>query len=86
MIEGANDSATAVQGLNAIVKKRLLLEGFNTSDRFDQIPRFLEEMVPWIRSGKVKSAQTVNQGIEHTVDAFLKLFRGGNVGKMLVKL
>ena len=86
MIEGANDSASAVHGLVSIVRKRLRLEGFITSDRFDQIPRFLGEMVPWIGSGKIKSAQTVDQGIEHAVDAFLKLFHGGNVGKMLVKL
>ena len=86
MIDGANDGASAVQGLIHIVRKRLRLEGFIVSDRFDQIPRFLGEMAPWIGSGKVKSAQTVDQGIEHAVGAFLKLFRGGNVGKMLVKL
>ncbi len=86
MIGGANEEAPAVQGLISIVRKRLRLEGFIVSDRFDQIPSFLEEMVPWIASGKVKSAQTVDQGIEHAVEAFLKLFRGGNVGKMLVKL
>ena len=86
MIEGYNDGETPVLGLTNIVRKRLRLEGFIVSDRFDQMPRFLGEMVPWIVSGKVKPAQTVDEGIEHAVAAFLKLFRGGNIGKMLVKL
>ncbi len=86
MIEGYNDGGAPVQGLANIVKKRLRLEGFIVSDHFDQVPRFLGQMVPWIASGKVKSAQTVDEGIEQAVGAFLKLFQGGNVGKMLVKL
>ena len=86
MIEGYNDGGAPVQGLANIVKKRLRLEGFIVSDHFDQVPRFLGQMVPWIASGKVRSAQTVDEGIEQAVGAFLKLFQGGNVGKMLVKL
>ncbi len=86
MIEGANDGGTPVRGLIQVVRKRLRLEGFIASDHFDQMQRFLGEMVPWVVSGKVKPAQTVDQGIEHAVGALLKLFQGGNVGKMLVQL
>ena len=86
MIEGYNGGGAPVQGLTNIVRKRLRLEGFIVSDHFDQMPRFLGEMVPWVASGKVKAAQTVDEGIEQAVGSFLKLFQGGNVGKMLVKL
>jgi NADPH-dependent curcumin reductase CurA len=37
-------------------------------------------------SGKVKSHETVFEGLETMPDAFLGLFTGANTGKMLVKL
>jgi len=40
----------------------------------------------WIGGAKVKSRETVREGVEATPEAFLDLFRGGNMGKMLVKL
>ena len=46
----------------------------------------LNEMAGWIKSGKVKWKETVEHGIENAPAAFLKLFNGENLGKMLVKL
>jgi NADPH-dependent curcumin reductase CurA len=43
-------------------------------------------MVPWIQQGKIKSQETVVEGIDNAVDAFLALFSGDNFGKMVVKL
>ncbi len=37
-------------------------------------------------SCKLKHKETVVEGIEHAVDAFLGLFQGTNIGKMVVKL
>jgi NADPH-dependent curcumin reductase CurA len=39
-----------------------------------------------VRSGKMKWRETVDHGIEAAPGAFIKLFTGGNIGKMLVKL
>ena len=47
---------------------------------------FYREMGGWIGSGQVKSRDTVVEGIDNTLDAFLGLFSGANTGKMLVKL
>ncbi len=68
------------------VGKRLRLEGFIVSDHFDLMPRFVEDMAGWIGSGQVKWRQTVNEGIDQAPDAFIKLFTGDNLGKMLVRL
>ena len=85
-IEGYNTGGEPVRGLTYVVGKRLRLEGFIVSDRFDLMGQFLGELVPWIKGGEVKSLQTVEVGIDKAVVAFLGLFTGGNVGKMLVKV
>jgi NADPH-dependent curcumin reductase CurA len=43
-------------------------------------------MSRWIAEGKIKARETVEEGIENAPTAFLKLFQGGNLGKMLVRL
>ena len=40
----------------------------------------------WLRDGKIKAEETVENGVENAPKAFLNLFSGGNTGKMLVKL
>jgi hypothetical protein len=43
-------------------------------------------MGPWLANGTVKSRETVVEGLERMPEAFLGLFEGANVGKMLVRL
>jgi NADPH-dependent curcumin reductase CurA len=69
-----------------IVGKRIKMEGFIVSDHWNLMADYAGEMAPWIKSGKVQVRETVEHGIDKAVTAFLKLFSGGNLGKMLVKL
>jgi NADPH-dependent curcumin reductase CurA len=50
------------------------------------MPEFQEEMSRWIHEGKVTWRETIDHGIENAPLALLKLFKGENFGKMLVKL
>jgi NADPH-dependent curcumin reductase CurA len=72
--------------LAMIIGKRLRVEGFIVSDHVADTPQFVSEMAGWIGAGQIKTRQTVDQGIEAAPGAFLKLFTGENIGKMLVKL
>ena len=65
---------------------RLTIRGFIISDHFDRIPDFLRDMGQWVREGKVRYTETVVDGIENAPKAFMDLFEGENLGKMLVKL
>ncbi|MEP6968371.1 MAG: NADP-dependent oxidoreductase [Pseudomonadota bacterium] len=88
MISQYNDTdlGAGTRGLIMVVGKQLRLEGFIVSSHFDMMPAFVKEMAGWIAEGKVKARETVEEGIENAPAAFLKLFKGENLGKMLVKL
>jgi len=72
--------------LTQIVAKKLTLRGFIVSDHFDVYSDFVADLSTWMMAGKVKTRDTVLEGIEKTPDAFMGLFTGANIGKMLVKL
>ena len=82
----ATDMGAGIKGLILCVGKQLKLEGFIVSSHVDMQAQFVADMTGWISSGKVKWRETVEEGIDNAPAAFLKLFKGENLGKMLVKL
>jgi NADPH-dependent curcumin reductase CurA len=62
------------------------MKGFIYTDYLGEMGDFYRDMGGWIAGGQVKSRETVRDGLEAMPEAFLDLFRGGNTGKMLVKL
>jgi NADPH-dependent curcumin reductase CurA len=82
----ATDGGVGTRGLIQAVGKQLRLEGFIVSSHFDMMPAFVAELAGWVAEGKLTWKETVEHGIEKAPAAFLKLFTGENMGKMLVKL
>ena len=68
------------------ITKRLTMKGFIVRDWLDRQGEFEKEVGEYLRAGKLKSQETVVKGIENAVGAFLGLFDGKNVGKMVVEL
>jgi NADPH-dependent curcumin reductase CurA len=66
--------------------KRLTMKGLIVSDWQDHRGEFEEEVGGYFRSGKLKNKETIVEGIGQAINAFIGLFDGKNVGKMLVKL
>ena len=81
-----NEPRPGPTNMTQIIAKKLMLQGFILSDHFDLFPSFIEDLSSWMMAGKVKSKDTVFEGIENTPSAFMGLFSGANTGKMLVKL
>jgi hypothetical protein len=69
-----------------LVTKRLRLEGFIVLDHVRRYPEFLAEAGPLVADGRIVHRETVVDGFERLPDAFAGLFRGDNVGKMLVRI
>jgi NADPH-dependent curcumin reductase CurA len=80
------DLGQGVRGLVMAVGKSLTLRGFIVSNHADMQAAFVKDLAGWVAEGKIKPMETVKQGIESAPAAFLGLFKGENLGKMLVKL
>ena len=80
------DLGAGVRGLVMAVGKSLTLRGFIVSNHGDMQAEFARELAGWVASGKFKAHETVKEGIQNAPAAFLGLFKGENLGKMLVKL
>ncbi len=74
------------RNLFLMVTKRLRLQGFIVFDHNDRLGEFVAEVGPWVRDGKVAYRETIVEGIENIPSAFAGLFRGDNIGKMLVRV
>ena len=88
MISQYNDTEPkpGPRNMTYIVGKRIRMQGFIVIDFADMRPQFIADMTQWVKDGRVKWEETVENGIERAPDAFLHLFTGANTGKMLVKL
>ncbi|MET8166913.1 NADP-dependent oxidoreductase [Streptomyces sp. NPDC005329] len=68
-----------------VVEKSLRIEGFLVRDHTDVQEELYEFAVPHLLSGALALDETVVDGFERIVEAFLLMLRGGNTGKILVR-
>jgi NADPH-dependent curcumin reductase CurA len=80
------EPAPGPRNLARLIQTRGRIEGFLVGDHYDLQPQFVEEVGAWVRSGELKYRETVVEGIENNLEAFLGVLRGDNTGKMIVKL
>ncbi|MFW6093381.1 MAG: NADP-dependent oxidoreductase [Pseudomonadota bacterium] len=64
----------------------LTLRGFIVSHFDHMAGDFKRDMETWVAAGDVKYQETVFHGVDKAPDAFMGLFTGANVGKMIVQL
>ncbi|MEV5544852.1 NADP-dependent oxidoreductase [Streptomyces sp. NPDC052309] len=80
------EPAPGPKNLARLIQTRGRIEGFLVGDHYDLQPQFVQEVGPWVRDGRLKYRETVVEGIENNLEAFLGVLRGDNIGKMVVKL
>ncbi|KOV85262.1 NADP-dependent oxidoreductase [Nocardia sp. NRRL S-836] len=76
----------APHNLADVMFKSLRVEGFLVREHLDLRERFERFLVPHVRNGSVRVSETVVDGFENLVEAFLGVLRGDNTGKMLVRV
>lgn len=86
----ATERPAGPDNMGTMVTRRLRMQGFIVHEAVADHPGVAEEfrgrMSGWLTAGDVTYEETAAEGFEHTVDAFLDMMRGGNTGKMVVKL
>jgi NADPH-dependent curcumin reductase CurA len=70
-----------------LLVQRASMTGFLVFDYAERYPEAREQLAEWLRSGELKSREDVVQGdVRDFPDVFLRLFRGENIGKLVLEL
>ncbi|MDQ0200785.1 NADP-dependent oxidoreductase [Neobacillus ginsengisoli] len=69
-----------------LIKTSSLMQGFTVGNYGSRFGEGARELAGWLKEGKLKYEETITEGFDHTIDAFLDLFKGANLGKALVKV
>jgi NADPH-dependent curcumin reductase CurA len=64
---------------------RARMEGMVVFDYVERFPEALREMTGWMKEGKLKSREDIVEGFDRFPEALLMLFRGDNLGKLVLK-
>ena len=70
----------------ALLVNRARMQGLLVHDWADRRAEGIAQMAAWIDDGTLRYKEDVIEGIENAPKAFLRLLRGGNFGKQLVKV
>jgi NADPH-dependent curcumin reductase len=70
----------------SLLINRATLQGFIVFDFADRYMEAATQMAGWLLAGKLKSREDIVEGLQTFPDTFLKLFRGENFGKLMLKV
>jgi NADPH-dependent curcumin reductase CurA len=65
---------------------RARMEGFLVNDYASRFGEALPRLASWLAGGDITYTEDVTEGLENAPDAFMRMLRGENRGKALVKL
>lgn len=74
------------RNLALIIINRLRLEGLIFADHAHLMDDYLRRLAEWKKAGLVSWETTTLKGMDKGVEAFLGLFEGDNLGKMIVEV
>jgi hypothetical protein len=84
-VYNATEPPPGPRNLALAVGKQLTLRGFIVASYGHLRGPAEAELAGWLRDGKLRYDETIVDGLENAVDAFLGMLRGDNLGKMLVR-
>jgi NADPH-dependent curcumin reductase CurA len=69
-----------------LIKKSSSMQGFVIFDYADKHTEGIKQLAEWLQQGKLHYTETIVDGFDNIPNAFIDLFKGKNVGKMIVKV
>ncbi len=82
----AKDAGDVHDLLMSLIVRRIRLRGFLNADHRDRSSEFLRQMQDWLECGQLVAPETIVDGLEQAPKAFIGLFEGRNIGKLVVRL
>ncbi len=70
----------------SLLVNRARMQGMVVFDYADRYAEAAREMAGWMQQGKLKTREDIVQGIETFPETLLKLFKGENTGKLVLKV
>ncbi|HET6555910.1 MAG TPA: NADP-dependent oxidoreductase [Prolixibacteraceae bacterium] len=68
-----------------LLARNALMQGFSVSNYQNRFGEGFQRISRWIREGKLKYRETIIKGFDQLPHAFIGLFKGDNMGKMIVE-
>ena len=69
-----------------LLTRSVLMQGFIIGNYESHFPEGMEQLGKWVKEGKLKSTETIIHGFDKLPTALLGLFKGENMGKMIVEV
>jgi NADPH-dependent curcumin reductase CurA len=69
-----------------VIKRRITIQGFTMPDHFHKVPQLLEQLTPYVMSGKIKHRSHILEGLESAIEGLNLFSTGENKGKLIVKI
>lgn len=69
-----------------LLGKSAMMRGFLVNNYKSEFPDALQYLTKWVKEGKLDMSETIFHGFAQLPNAFLGLFTGENIGKMIVKM
>jgi NADPH-dependent curcumin reductase CurA len=70
----------------SLLVNRATMKGFLVFDYANRYGEAAREMAGWYAAGKLKTREDIAEGFENFPEVFLKLFKGENTGKLMLKV
>jgi NADPH-dependent curcumin reductase CurA len=82
----ATEQPTGPRNFGALIVSRARVEGFLINDFAHRFAEAIPRLARWLGTGEIRHTEDVVEGIENTPEAFMRMLRGENRGKQLVKV
>jgi NADPH-dependent curcumin reductase CurA len=70
----------------ALLVHQVSVQGFLVPQFGAQFPEGIQQMAQWLKEGKITYREDIMDGLENTPKAFIRMLKGENKGKQLVKV
>jgi NADPH-dependent curcumin reductase len=80
------DRRQGLRNVGVILDKCVKLQGFRIGNHLARRDQALDELMDWLRDGRLKFRETVAEGFDAAPAALINMLSGGNIGKQVVRL